>query len=346
MTARVAIVGVGGYTGQELFRILRQHPGTEIVGLLGSAERDETRQLHDVVPALADSSTLDVVPGTPEAILETSPDAVFLATPHEASAHLVPKLVNETIVLDLSGGFRLDAEHYPKHYGFDHPAKDVLANAIYGLVERARDALASADLIAVPGCYPTASILPLAPLVDAGLLDSSMPPIIDAISGVSGAGRKANLKTSFCEVSARPYGVLTHRHQPEIAKHTGTRVRFVAHLGPWHRGILATTHAQLADGKTLADARDALESAYDHEPFVRVLPDGAWPEIASVERTNLCEIGITADAEGHLVLASAIDNLTKGAAGQAVQCFNIRFGFDETAALGLTAAAATEAARG
>jgi len=346
MTAiRAAIVGVGGYAGQELLRLLSTHPFAEMVGLFGAADRDATRPLSDAAPALAGVCDLEVEPAAPEAILACRPDAIFLATPHAASAALAPELVDRATVLDLSGAFRLEPDAYPEHYGFAHPAPDLLDRAVYGLVERRRRQIADAELIAVPGCYATASILALAPLVDAGIIDPSTPPIIDAISGASGAGRGARQDTAYCEVSARPYGVLNHRHQPEIQRHSGTPVRFVAHLGPWDRGILATMHAQLAGGATEADARAAIERAGGDEPFVRPLPAGRWPEVGRVRGTNLCDIALTADSRGHLVVASALDNLGKGAAGQAVQAMNARFGFDERTALGPTKRVPEGAAR-
>ena len=342
---RAAIVGLTGYTGQELLRLLIAHPRADVVGLFGSAERDHSEPLAEAAPALGGVCDLPVEPGTPDAIRASRPDAIFLATPHEASARLAPDLLATATVLDLSGAFRLDRDAYPQHYGFAHPAPELLGEAVYGLVERTRTEIARADLIALPGCYATAAILALAPLVDAGLLDRAQPPIIDAISGVTGAGRAARPQTSFCEVSARPYGVLNHRHQPEIERHAGAPVRFVPHLGPWDRGILATTHAQLAGTTTEADVRSALETAYTHEPFVRMLPEGRWPEINHVQRTNFCDIGIIADETGHLVIASALDNLGKGAAGQAVQAMNARFGFDERTALGPTKHVTEGAAR-
>jgi N-acetyl-gamma-glutamyl-phosphate reductase len=241
------------------------------------------------------------------------------------------------VVLDLSAAFRLkNPALYPTHYGFEHGHAALLADAVYGLPELAADDIRTANLIACPGCYPTSVILPLRPLVVAGIIDPTRAVIVDSGSGVSGAGRSAAVKSLFCEVSLQAYGVLTHRHQPEMAQETGARILFTPHLVALDRGILSTIHAELAPGYTLTDARACLERSYAQAPFVRLLPAGRWPSIASVTRTNCCDIALGTDETGtHLVISSAIDNLVKGAAGQAVQCLNLRFGFDETTALGI-----------
>jgi len=337
---RIVIVGAPGYTGAELAGILAAHPDAELVGLFGSERRgaDGTVELmSDLFPRLAGTCDLPVRAADAAAILACEPDAVFLATPHEASEKLAPRLVEAGVtVFDLSAAFRLkDAALYPKHYGFTHAHAALLPDAVYGLPEVAGDALRGASLVACPGCYPTSVILPVRPLVAAGIIDASRPVIVDSASGVSGAGRSAAVKSLFCEVSLQPYGVLAHRHQPEMAQETGARVLFTPHLVALDRGILSTIHAELAPGRTLADARECLEMAYAAAPFVRLLPEGRWPSIAAVERTNCCDIALGTDDSGtHLVVSSAIDNLVKGAAGQAVQAFNVRFGFDEAAGLG------------
>jgi N-acetyl-gamma-glutamyl-phosphate reductase len=335
---RTAIVGATGYSGIELATILLRHPAAEIVALFGSSARAEGTAFPDVAPALRARLPLTVNAADPSAIARSRPEAVFLCTPHEASLELAPELRRHgLVVFDLSGAFRLkDRALYPRHYGFEHTEPDLLSAAVYGLPELHRSAIAKADLVAVPGCYPTSAILPLAPVVRAGAVRPGTRPIVDAISGVSGAGRTPGPKTHFCEVSVQPYNVLQHRHNPEIDAYAGATggVVFTPHLGPYQRGIVATIHVELGDGWSGARARQTLEAAYGKEPFIRLLAPDQWPSTGAVERTNFCDIGLAADdARRHLIVVSAIDNLTKGAAGQAVQCMNIRFGLPETAAL-------------
>jgi N-acetyl-gamma-glutamyl-phosphate reductase len=350
-TIRIAIVGAPGYTGAELASILASHPNAELVGLFGSDRRASgdaaPETMADLFPRLAGVVDLPVRAGDAASILACAPDAVFLATPHEASERLAPALLEAgVVVFDLSAAFRLrDAALYPRHYGFEHAHAGLLGEAVYGLPELAGDALRTAQLVACPGCYPTSVILPVRPLVAAGIIDRTRPVIVDSASGVSGAGRSAAVKSLFCEVSLQPYGVLSHRHQPEMAQETGARILFTPHLVALDRGILSTIHAELVPGRTLADARTCLASAYADAPFVRLLPAGRWPSIAAVERTNCCDIALGTDDSGtHLVVSSAIDNLTKGAAGQAVQAFNVRFGLDEATGLGLARRIAAGAA--
>jgi N-acetyl-gamma-glutamyl-phosphate reductase len=349
-SVRIVIVGAPGYTGAELVATLAAHPGAAVVGLFGSDRRGadgKVERMSDLFPRLAGVCDLPVRAADAAAILACEPDAVFLATPHEASEQLAPALLAAGVtVFDLSAAFRLkDAALYPKHYGFPHSHADLLADAVYGLPEIAGDALRTASLVACPGCYPTSVILPVRPLAEAGIIDLARPVIVDSASGVSGAGRSAAVKSLFCEVSLQPYGVLSHRHQPEMAQETGARILFTPHLVALDRGILSTIHAELAPGRTLAEARACLERAYAGAPFVRILPEGRWPSIAAVERTNCCDIALATDETGtHLVISSAIDNLVKGAAGQAVQAFNVRFGFDEATALGICRTVAQEVA--
>lgn len=338
---RCVIVGAPGYSGAELVGILSAHPGAELVGLFGSeqrgAEASGLQTFGEVFPRYRGVCDLPVQPASFDAITMFEPDAVFLATPHAASHDLAPLLVKSgAVVFDLSGAFRLsDAALYPKHYGFEHRHPEALASAVYGLAEMNRSAIAEASLVAVPGCYPTSAILPIAPLARAGAIARGRAPIVDSVSGVSGAGRKPMLRTLFCEVSMQPYDVLHHRHNPEIDEHAKTEVIFTPHLGPYERGILSTIHIKLADGWTGQRIGQALREAYGEEPFVRLLPSGQWPSVGAVARTNFCDIGFAADeSRRHLIVASAIDNLVKGAAGQAVQCFNIRWGFPEITALG------------
>ena len=351
---RVAVVGASGYAGAELLAILAAHPAAEVVALFGSS-----RKAEEGAPTAAD--LFPRFEGTPVGALRVEPfdiaaaralalDAIYLATPHELSHEAAPALVEAGIVvLDLSAAFRLsDRAVFEKNYGFAHRHAALLAESVYGLAEFAHDELASARLVAVPGCYPTASILAIRPLVEAGLVELARPAIVDAVSGVSGAGRKAEVKSLFCEVSMQAYGVFKHRHRPEIAEHAGIATVFTPHLGCYDRGILATVHLALKPGVAEATVRAAYEAAYAGRPFVRILKAGRFPSVAAVERTNFCDIGFaleTTEHGAHLVVESAIDNLVKGAAGQAVQCMNIRFGLDERAGM-LPASQAAFAAGG
>lgn len=260
-------------------------------------------------------------------------DVVFLATAHEVSHDLAPQfLAAGCVVFDLSGAFRVnDAGFYEKYYGFTHQYPNLLEQAVYGLAEWSADKLKEANLIAVPGCYPTAAQLSLKPLIDAGLLDLTQWPVINATSGVSGAGRKAALSNSFCEVSLQPYGVFTHRHQPEIATHLGTDVIFTPHLGNFPRGILETITCRLQPGVTAAQVAQVLQQAYADKPLVRLYDKGV-PALKNVVGLPFCDIGFAVQGE-HVIVVATEDNLLKGAAAQAVQCANIRFGFAETQSL-------------
>ena len=335
---QIAIVGAAGYTGAELASIAAAHPLVEVVALFASerASNAVVRVMSDIFPRLRAVNDLPIHTATVEAIVACGAKVIFLATPHEASAELAPALLaHGLIVIDLSAAFRLrDAAAYPAHYGFTHPASDLLAQAVYGLPELNRAALADADLIACAGCYPTSVILPLRPLMNAKLLNSSRPVIVDSASGVSGAGRGATTKNLFCEVSFQPYSPLQHRHQPEMRQETQLDILFTPHLLPLDRGIVSTIHAELVPGVTESVVRDTLTAHYESEPFIRLLATGSWSSIAAVERTNYCDISLMVDAtHNHLVIASSIDNLVKGAAGQAIQCMNIRMGFPETMGL-------------
>ncbi len=334
---RVSIVGAAGYAGAEAVALLLAHPGVELASLHGSARHSERPQpFSDLFPRFRGLTGLAVEGGAIEDLLAVRPDAVMLATPHEASHDLAPLLLEQGItVLDLSAAFRLrDKNAYPRHYGFEHRHPQLLASAVYGLPELNRVAIATSMLIALPGCYPTSVVLPLAPLMRAGLL-AHAPVIVDSTSGVSGAGRTPALKSMLCEVSQQPYAVFSHRHQPEMAQESECDIIFTPHLGPFDRGILSTIHATLSEGVTAAEVRDVLLEQYSNEPFVRLLDAGHWPSVSAVERTNFCDIALAVDeARRHLILSSAVDNLLKGAAGQAVQCLNIRLGLPEWLGLG------------
>ncbi|MFO0861941.1 MAG: N-acetyl-gamma-glutamyl-phosphate reductase [Phycisphaerales bacterium] len=336
---RVVIVGAGGYSGAELVAILSRHPGAEIVGLFASARRekgDQAGKFDELFPRFRGVCELPVLPVEMGAVAALKPDAVFLATPHEASVDLAPELLKlGAVVFDLSAAFRLkNPGLYPKHYGFEHGHAALLKDAVYGLPELFREAIARAFLVAVPGCYPTSAILPLAPLQRAGLIRAGTRPIIDSASGVTGAGRGANVKYLLAEVSLQPYGVLSHRHQPEIDAYAGLPTLFTPHLVAFDRGILSTIHIDLVPGTGAEAVGRVFAEAYGKEPFVRLLPPKSFPAVADVRHTNFCDIGWALDEQhSHLIVVSAIDNLVKGAAGQAVQAMNVRFGLGETSAL-------------
>ena len=332
----VVIVGAGGYAGAELADILLRHSHAEIKGLFASAKREKEAAgggggYDEVFPRFRGRLSLPVRAASVEAIAEVGADAVFLATPHEASVELAPELLARGMkVFDLSAGFRLkDASLYPKHYGFEHTKPGELASAVYGLPELFRAAIAKADLVAVPGCYPTSAILPLAPLVRAGAVKAGTRIIVDSVSGVSGAGRGLSLKSLFCEVSLQAYGVMAHRHEPEIAAYAGLPVIFTPHLVAFDRGILSTIHMELAAGWDGERVSRLYQETYARERFVRLVPAGQWPAVADVRGTNYCDFAWKASSDGHLIVSSALDNVVKGAAGQAVQCMNVRYGWDE-----------------
>jgi N-acetyl-gamma-glutamyl-phosphate reductase len=260
-------------------------------------------------------------------------DVVFLATAHEVSHDLAPQfLAAGCVVFDLSGAFRVNKpDFYSEFYSFEHQHLDWLDKAVYGLAEWQADKLKTAQLIAVPGCYPTASQLALKPLVENGLLNEDQWPVINATSGVSGAGRKASLGTSFCEVSLQPYGLFNHRHHPEIVEHLGVPVIFTPHLGNFPRGILATITCRLKAGVTAQDVAEAFHNAYHDKPLVRLYTKGV-PALKDVVGLPFCDIGFVVKGE-HLIVVATEDNLLKGASAQAVQCLNLRFGFPETQSL-------------
>ncbi|MFZ4697774.1 MAG: N-acetyl-gamma-glutamyl-phosphate reductase [Phycisphaerales bacterium] len=335
---RTVIVGAAGYTGAELASLLAAHPACEIVGVFGSEKRaaEGEQPLSRLFPRLRGVVDLPLRVASVQAIVDLKPNVVFLCTPHEVSAAMSEALLAaELVVIDLSAAFRLhNAADYPTHYGFEHPAAHLLQRAVYGLPEFNRARIAESDLIACPGCYPTSVALALKPLAAANLIRTDRPVIVDSASGVSGAGRSPAVKSLFCEVSFQPYNALKHRHQPEMRQETGCTVLFTPHLLPLDRGIVSTIHAELADGVTEAQVRAWLQRIYEGESFVRLLPAGEWPSVGGVERTNFCDIGLAVDeATRHLLLVSSIDNLVKGASGQAVQCMNVRFGLPETMGL-------------
>ncbi len=329
----VAIVGASGYAGAELCRLLCVHPQVNLVKLFVSeGSADKGRRISDLYGSLKSRCDLVLEPlSSPEDIIGKA-DAVFLATDHKVSHDLAPALTAAKIaVFDLSGAFRIsDVDVFEKAYGFAHEHQDLLKTAVYALPEFTDpEVLRKTLMISLPGCYPTASQLALRPLIDSSLLDLNYRPSINAVSGVSGAGRKAKLTNSFCEVSLNAYGVFTHRHQPEIAEHLGTEVIFTPHLGDFKRGIHATVTAKLKSGVTEEQVKKAF-SVYDNKPMVRV--KDTLPKLQDVQQLPFCDIGF-AMKDDYIVVCSCIDNLLKGASSQAVQVMNIYYGFEETMSL-------------
>ncbi len=348
---KVAIVGASGYSGEELVRLLINHPHAELVAVTSRQSAGQT--LAQVFPKFAShpkSKSLRFVEPNAE-LLAQQAELVFLALPHGVAAEYAVPLMNAgCIVIDLSADFRLkSADVYKEFYAHDHPAPDLLAKSVYGLPEVYREQIKQAKLIASPGCYPTSILLPTIPLLRAGLIKPH-GIIADAMSGVSGAGRKAELDYLFCECneSVRPYGVPKHRHLSEIEEQlslaAGAQVviQFTPHLIPVNRGILTTLY--LAPNAHFSDAAGATKfgeqvaacyaKAYANEPFVRLLEGKALPDTKNVVGTNVCEIAWRLDPRtGRLIVMSAEDNLVKGASGQAVQSMNILCGFPETAGL-------------
>ena len=335
---RIGILGASGYTGAELLRLLARHPGVEV--RLLTADRQAGKPLSDIFPHLG---TLELpVPVKIEAVDWSGIDLLFCCLPHGTTQEVIAGLPRELRVVDLSADFRLaDIESYAQWYGHAHRAPELQKEAVYGLTELARVAVAGARLVANPGCYPTSAQLPLVPLLESGEI-SADDIIIDAKSGVSGAGRDAKQANLYAEVTEgiHAYGIASHRHAPEIeqglrqAAGRTVTVNFTPHLMPMSRGILASIYVRLANGSTADSLRATLVRKYAGEAFVRVLPAGQAPATRHVRGSNHCLIGVFADrVPGRAILMSAIDNLVKGAAGQAVQNMNLMAGWAETTAL-------------
>lgn len=350
-TKKVAIVGASGYSGEELVNLLLHHPHAELVAVTSRQYAGQT--LAQIFPKFAShpkSKTLRFVEPNAQ-LLAKQADVVFLALPHGVAAEFAVPLLNAgCVVIDLSADFRLkSADTYQEFYAHEHPAPDLLKKSVYGLPEVYRQQIQNSTLIASPGCYPTSILLPVIPLLKAGLIKSA-GIIADSMSGVSGAGRKAEVDYLFCECneSVRPYGLPKHRHLSEIEEQltfaAGSKVtiQFTPHLIPVNRGILTTLYLAPEMHFSTAEAMNALaqkisacyQSAYANEPFVRVLEGKALPDTKNVVGTNVCEIAWRLDPRtGRLIVMSAEDNVVKGASGQAVQSLNILSGWPETAGL-------------
>ena len=333
MKHSVGIVGFSGYSGAEAIRLLAHHPHCEPVLLSHRADIGGSK--------LVRKPTIRHAAATADSVATENLKAVLLATPHDVSMELAPRfLAAGAIVVDLSAAFRLATPAaYLRWYKEEHTAAHLLPGAVYSIPEFHREKARHAKLIANPGCYPTAANLALRPLIEAGIIDRKAGIVCDAKSGVSGAGRKASLTTSFCEVTENfsAYSILNHRHVPEVLMTSGieeAEFSFTAQLIPIERGILETIYFRLAKPLTSAEIIGIYQQQYANEPFVRLHEAGNVPNLHDVAHTNFCDIGVVSDpASGRCVVVSAIDNLVKGAAGQAIQNLNLALGIEETAGL-------------
>ena len=336
----VAVVGVSGYTGLELAKILLRHPAVERP-VFYLRNGNGAKCLGEVFPQFRGAGEAPVRPLSVEAIAQSGAGVAFLATPHEASAELAPALTAAGLrVVDLSGAFRFrSGETFSTWYGLPAPPASSLDEAVYGLPELYGDALPAARLVANPGCYATSVILALRPVADAGWIAAERGVICDCKSGASGAGKELRKDLHFVEVDEnfRAYGLFTHRHTPEILEHTGLpgdQVIFSTHLLPVARGILSTIYLWLDTPRQAEEVETMYRRFYAGRPMVRIWPAGQLPELQHVTHTNFCDIGFTLDADGkRLIVVSCLDNLGKGAAGQAVQNFNHMLGIKETTGL-------------
>lgn len=337
---KVGIVGGTGYTGVELLRLLALHPNVELTAI--TSRGDAGLLVADMFPNLR--GYVDLAFSDPATANLTACDVVFFATPHGVAMSQAQALLDANVkVIDLAADFRLqDTAVFEKWYKMPHSCPDVLRDAVYGIPELNRDSIKSAKVIGNPGCYPTTVLLGLAPLLEKGYIDFSAPIIADAKSGVSGAGRKAEVATLFAESSdsMKAYGVAGHRHHPEIhaqlthLANAEVQFIFVPHLIPMIRGMLSTIYVKLTDDAQAVDLQSLYEQRYQHERFVDVMPEGALPETRSVRGSNQLRIALHKQAAtGYLTLVVVQDNLVKGAAGQAVQNMNIMFGLDERSGL-------------
>jgi len=337
VTTRIAVLGASGYAGGEVLRLLAPRGDVDVTFL--GAKESAGRSLADVHPHLASLPLADTALQTIEVdTVVASADVVFSSLPHGASAHLAPAMLDAGLrVIDLAGDFRLPADCYPEWYGFDHPAKPWLDKAVYELPELFGDRVEGAQLIANPGCFPTPVILGCAPLLAAGLIEPG-PILVDGKTGLSGAGKAANENTIYraSQDSVRPYRLPRHQHTPEmergidLATGLAPPVLFAPHLVPTVRGVLVTCYAPAAGGVSTDQLTDALVAAYADRPFVRVLPSGQMADSKRVRGTNVVELQVLIDPRtGTAVIVGALDNLVRGAAGQAIQNYNLSAGLDE-----------------
>jgi N-acetyl-gamma-glutamyl-phosphate reductase len=327
-------MGATGYAGSEVLRLSAAHPDLKVLVATGASSAG--RRLGEHVPSLAGAYP-DLMVSDASAVLEADLDAVFLALPHGESQSFVPELLRrDTQVVDLGADYRLkNPEDYPTWYGRSHTSSELLAQSVYGLVERHRNELGGARLIAVPGCYPTASALALGPFIDAGLIERS-GIVVNALSGASGAGRATAERLQFSRLAgnAEAYGLLTHRHTPEMQQELGATLLFTPHLVPVARGMLVTAYARVASSLSSDEALALLRSTYARDPFVVVTDEP--PTLKDPLGSNLCFVSARVDERtGWLIAMSSIDNLGKGAAGQAIQAWNVSTGRDETLGLSL-----------
>jgi N-acetyl-gamma-glutamyl-phosphate reductase len=340
MKIRVGVVGISGYAGFELIHLILRHPAMELAAAMDVAELCE-KPVHDVHPGLRDLCNLVVFPPDSEHIAPLQLDTVFLCTPDKVSYELVPKILSIGVrVVDFSGSFRLkNVDSYSSWYGFQHANPELLNAAVYGLPEWNAKAIAHAKLIANPGCYPTSVLLPLLPLIRAGMIETGSDIFSDSKSGVTGAGRAPKQELHFAEVADnfRPYSPIKHRHAPEMCQEMEwdlNNFTFVPHLLPIPRGILSTIYVRFQQVVSSAEMEAEYERRYAKRSFVRILGGSRLPELKAVNHTNFCDIGWKLTAGGRrAVLFSAIDNLGKGAASQAVQNFNIMHELDEKTGL-------------
>jgi len=336
---KVGVVGATGYAGAELVRILSGHPDVELTIITSRQYSGE--MFGSIYPSMAGWVNLACEEFAVDHICEKA-DVIFMALPHKLPMELVPGLIkNGKKVIDLSADFRFsDADRYETYYQ-PHTAANLLEKSVYGLCEIYHDRIKKTSLIGNPGCYPTSVLLPLIPLVKNKLIDIHTI-IADSKSGVSGAGRSPSLATHYCEVneSLKAYNIAEHRHSPEMEEiltlesKQEINITFIPHLIPMTRGMLSTIYADLLKGISYKDIQDCFSSFYSGSPFIRICPEETFPDTLYVRGTNYCDIGFKLDLRNNrLILISAIDNLVKGAAGQAVQNMNIMLGLDETKGL-------------
>jgi N-acetyl-gamma-glutamyl-phosphate reductase len=341
--SRVAVVGVTGYAGFELAKLLLRHPHVERTTFFLRETHGNIHCLTELFPQLRGWGEAPCRTFSVDAIASSGADVAFLSTPHEVSLELVPQLLasNPLLrVIDLSGAFRFsDGATFSKWYKLPAPDAKTLSATVYGLPELYADNLPTAQVVANPGCYPTSVILGLKPLVDAGWINTSRGVVADCKSGVTGAGKEPKRDTHFVEVNEnfRAYNLFSHRHTPEVSDHLGLAFEdfvFTTHLLPVDRGILSTMYVWLQSPRGAQEVETLFRNFYAGRPMVRVMPAGKLPELQHVTRTNFCDIGFAPDATGdRLIVVSCLDNLGKGAAGQAVQNFNGMHGYPETAGL-------------